>query len=234
MAVYQNQTRCLVAVDCIVFGFDGTRLRILLIKRGFEPEKGNWSLMGGFVQPGESADDAASRILRTLTGLDGVYLEQLHVYSEPNRDPIERTVSIVYFALIDLSRYQRQLSDDYHAEWFDLADMPTLIFDHNDMVAMAREKLKYKAAHHPILFEMLPERFTIPQLQSMFESVYQTTFDKGNFSRKMISTGLLVKQKEKDKLGSKKGAYYYKLDRKNYLKNFLKLQSIVPNAGGLI
>jgi ADP-ribose pyrophosphatase YjhB (NUDIX family) len=113
MKSYPNQTRYLAAVDCIVFGYDGQHLKLLLIKRGMEPEKNKWSLMGGFVQPAESADAAAARILKILTGLEGIYLEQLATFSDPLRDPIERTVSIVYFSLIDISQYEKQLSDNY-------------------------------------------------------------------------------------------------------------------------
>lgn len=228
MTKYQKQTRLLAAVDCIIFGFDGHELKILLIQRGFEPERGKWSLMGGFIQPDESPDDAATRILKSLTGLDGVYLEQLHTFGRPNRDPIERTLSITYFALIDIQRYEKQLSDEYHAEWFPLHQMPNLIFDHNEMVKMAREKLRYKAALHPLLFELLPEKFTLPLLQTLYESVYDTPFDKRNFSRKVLSTNLLIKQNDKDKDNSRKGAYYYKLDTNNYKTNFQAFLSIIP------
>ena len=160
MKHYSKQSRVLAAVDCIIFGFDGEDLKMLLIQRGFEPQKGNWSLMGGFVQPEESFEEAAARILKQLTGLDGVYLEQLYAFGKPERDPVERTISIAFFTLIDIHLYEKQLSDDYHAEWFSLNKIPKLIFDHGMMVEMAREKLKYKAAFHPILFELLPEKFT--------------------------------------------------------------------------
>ena len=234
MIKYQKQTRFLVAVDCIVFGFDGQQLKILLIKRGFEPCLDEWSLMGGFVQPTESADEAASRVLRELTGLEGVYLEQFHSFTEVERDPIERTVSIAYFALIDIHQYENQLNELYHAEWFGLNEIPALIFDHPKMVRLARQKLRYKAALHPLLFELLPNRFTLPLLQSLFEDVYGTKFDRGNFSRKIISTGLLIKQKEKDKTGSKKGAFYYKLDKKHYRRNFHSVLKFIPNINHLL
>lgn len=234
MTKYQKQTRLLAAVDCIVFGFDGQKLNILLIKRGFEPKKDHWSLMGGFVEQNESADQAAVRILKKLTGLAGVYLEQFHTFSEPDRDPIERTVSISYFALIDISQYEKQISEEYHPEWFPLNKIPDLIFDHKEMVNLAKERLRYKAALHPLLFELLPAKFTLPLLQSLFEDVYETTFDKRNFSRKILSTGLLLKQKDKDKGSSKKGAFYYKLDKKHYQKNFHKFLHFIPNPNGLI
>jgi len=232
---YKGEAHYLVAVDCIIFGFDGETLKILLIQRGFEPERGKWSLMGGFVKPEESLDEAANRILKKLTGLEGVYLEQLHAFGDPHRDPVERTISIAYFALIDIHKYQKQISEEYHAEWFPLNHIPELIFDHMEMVKLARRQLRYKASLHPILFELLPPpKFTIPQLQNLYEGIYDTTFDKRNFSRKVLSTGLLIKQPDKDKSNSKKGAFYYKLDRKKYRANFQAFLRFVPNPDKLI
>jgi 8-oxo-dGTP diphosphatase len=234
MHKYSKQTRILVAVDCIIFGFDGNELKLLLIKRGFEPQKGHWSLMGGFVEPGESMDAAANRILLKLTGLDKVYLEQLYAFGNPERDPLERTISVVYFALLDLNKYKDQLSDQFQAAWFPLQKIPKLIFDHHEMVNMARAKLRYKASLHPILFELLPEKFTLPQLQSLFEEVYNTGFDKRNFSRKILSTGLILKLDEKDKDSSRKGAFYYKLDKKHYKANFHNILRFIPNPNDFI
>src|SRR5215216_2267487 len=117
MKHYLGQKRILVAVDCIIFGFDGVDLKLLLIKRAFEPEKNKWSLMGGFLQKNETLDEAANRVLKELTGLENVYMEQLQTFSELTRDTQERTISVAYFALIDIQQYEKQLSDDYHAEW---------------------------------------------------------------------------------------------------------------------
>lgn len=231
---YQQQSRYTVAVDCIVFGFDGDNLKILLIKRGFEPEKGKWSLMGGFIKPDESSGEAASRILKELTGLDGIYQEQLYTFSDPERDVLERTISIAYFALIDIEKYKESLNKSYQADWFPINDFPKLIFDHNEMVAMAKKTLKYKATSHVILFELLPEKFTLPSLQGLFEDVYDTKFDKGNFSRKMLSTKLLVKQKDKDKSNSKKGAFYYRIDKKHYEQNLHKFLKLIPNPNSVL
>jgi 8-oxo-dGTP diphosphatase len=227
---YHRQTRLLAAIDCIIFGFDGQHIKILLIKRGFQPRMNRWSLMGGFVKQNESLDTAANRILRQLTGLDGIYLEQLHAFGNPRRDPIERTVSVAYFALIDIQKYERQISHDYHSEWFKINEMPPLIFDHGEMVKMAREKLKYKASHHPILFELLPKKFTLPQLQMLYEEIFNSALDKRNFIRKILSTGLLVKLKQKDKANSKKGAYFFKLNSETYERNFGSFLSIIPNS----
>lgn len=231
---YQQVVKLNVAVDCIVFGFDEGHLKILLIKRGINPEKGKWSLMGGFVNENESSEVAAARILETLTGLSGIYLEQFHTFSEPKRDPVERTISIAYFALIDIKKYKESLNDNFQAAWFPIKDFPVLIFDHNQMVLMAQKRLQYKAASHTILFELLPEKFTLPLLQSLFEDVFNITLDKGNFSRKMLSTNLLLKQKEKDKSNSKKGAYYYKLDKKHYQQNLHKIQKLIPNPNSIL
>src|SRR6201994_1699648 len=141
---YSGETRMLVAVDCIIFGFDGIDIKLLLIQRGLKPERGKWSLMGGFLQNDESLEQAANRILKKLTGIEGVYMEQFRAFGEPNRDPVERTLSIAYFALIDIHQYEKQLSNDYHAEWFLLKDTPELIFDHTEMVKLAKKQLRYK------------------------------------------------------------------------------------------
>lgn len=218
--------RVLVAVDCVIFGFDGESLKLLLIQRGFEPERGKWSLMGGFVRDDESLEPAAARILEELTGLKGVYMEQLHTFGELKRDPVERTVSVVYFALIDLNQYQRLLSQSYHAEWVPLTEIPSLIFDHTQMVEMAKERLRYKAALHPLLFELLPDKFTVPQLLALYEAVYDKKLDKRNFMRKLSGSKLLIRQKDKERSGSKKGAFFYKLDKRKYepaLKAFISL-----------
>lgn len=233
MQKYTKQIRLLLAVDCIIFGFDGFELRILLIKRGFNPEKEKWSLMGGFVQANESIDQAANRILRELTGIEGVYLEQLYTFGDPDRDPIERTASVCHFALVDLHKYEAQLSYDYQAEWFPLKKFPKLIFDHNEMVEMAAKRLRYKAAFHPIVFELLPDKFTLPQLQNLYESVYNTTIDKRNFSKRVLATGLLIKLAEKDKAGSKRGAFYYRLDTQNYYAKFQAFLNFIPNPDTL-
>jgi len=233
MTTYSGQSKLLLAIDCIIFGFDGEALKILLIKRGFQPEKGKWSLMGGFVQPGEGLEPASHRILKELTGLDGVYLEQLYTFGDPNRDPGERTISVAYFALIDIHKYEAQLNHNFEAEWFTLKRMPKVIFDQQQMVDMAHERLRYKAAMHPILFELLPGKFTIPQLQTLYESVFNAVIDKRNFSKRLLATGLLIKLAEKDKTGSKRGAWYYQLNMKNYYAKFQSFLNFIPNPDNL-
>ncbi len=228
MRRYSQQKRFLFAVDCIIFGYDGQDMKLLVIQRGFEPFKGKWSLVGGFVLDNESAEDAAARVLKSLTGLDGLYMEQLHAFTNVDRDSVERTISIAYFALIDIQKYKQQINEDFHPVWFPINKYPELIFDHAKFVELAREKLRYKAALHPLLFELLPPKFTMPQLQNLYQCVYNVDFDKGNFNRKLLSTNLLVKLKDKDKLNSKKGAFYYKVNSKKYNADFNSFLNFVP------
>lgn len=216
IAKYASQDRILVAVDCIIFGFDGTQLKGLLIKRGFEPEIGKWSLMGGFVQQDESSDEAAIRVLHQLTGMKNIYMEQLFTFSEVNRDTAGRVVSIAYFALINIASYSEQLQSEHEARWFPLSQTPPLIFDHRDMLLKAQERLRNKVSNHPIGFELLPEKFTLPQLQNLYEAIFETSFDKRNFTRKILSLGILNKLSEKEKETSRKGAFYYVFDKNKY------------------
>lgn len=215
---YNSNDRLLVAVDCIIFGFDGKELQALLIKRAFEPEKGKWSLMGGFVGKDESTDDAAGRVLMQLTGMSNIYMEQLHCFSEVSRDTAGRVISIAYFALINIADYSEQLQLEHEARWFPLTKIPALIFDHRKMVALAQESLKQKVANHPIGFELLPEKFTLPQLQNLYEAIYEEALDKRNFTRKVLSLGILNKLDEKEKESSRKGAFYYIFDKAKYGK----------------
>jgi len=215
---YKVHDKMLIAVDCIILGFDGKDLKALLVKRGFQPELGNWSLMGGFVTKEESVDAAAFRVLEVLTGIKNIYLEQLYSFGGVNRDPGGRVVSIAYFALIKLDDYTPALMKEHNAKWFAAKRIPAMIFDHKKMILMAKERLRQKAANHPIGFELLPEKFTLPQLQNLYEAIYETSFDKRNFSRKILSLNILIKLDEKEKLLSKKGAFYYRFDYKKYKK----------------
>ncbi|MEJ2005063.1 MAG: NUDIX hydrolase, partial [Cyclobacteriaceae bacterium] len=181
---YGNENKVLVAVDCIIFGFDPNKeeLQLLLIKRDFEPEKGKWSLMGGFLKENETAEQAARRVLNKLTGLQNVYMEQLDVFSKPDRDPGERTISVAYFALISTEDHDKNLIKKYSASWVDLSKRPLLIFDHEEMVKRAINRLRYKASIKPIGFELLPEKFTMRQLQKLHEEIFDEELDKRNFS----------------------------------------------------
>jgi ADP-ribose pyrophosphatase YjhB (NUDIX family) len=213
---YKEHDRFLVAVDCIIFGFDGNNLKALLVKRALEPEIGKWSLMGGFANKNESVDQAAERILFTLTGLEKIYMEQLHCFGDIGRDPGGRVISIAYFALIKIDDSNVELLDTHYAKWVDLRKLPNLIFDHKQMVKLAKERLQQKVSNHPIGFELLPDKFTLQQLQGLYEAIYETSFDKRNFTRKILSLGILQRLDEKERTSSKKGAFYYIFDKKKY------------------
>ncbi|GAB4029148.1 NUDIX hydrolase [Spirosoma gilvum] len=229
---YKQQQPYLLALDSIIFGFDGEGLKVLLVKRGIE---GNtWSLMGGWLQPTESLEQAAARILFELTGLTDVYLEQLHAFGDPYRDPIVRTISVAYFSLVKVADYETNLSEAFQARWFSIYDLPFLLFDHAEMVDLAIKRLRYKAAQHPIGFELLPEKFTIPQLKKLYDAIYNTDFDKRNFSRKILSTGLLIKLDEKQKGFSKKGAYYYQVDAAKYSQLTNSFLNFIPNTDTIL
>ena len=216
MPSYDPQDRMLVAVDCIIFGFDESGLKLLLVQRDFEPARGQWSLMGGFVQQGEGVDEAALRVLYRLTGLTNVYLEQLHTFGRVDRDPVDRVISVAYYALINVKNYSPQELSGHKVAWFPVEAVPSLIFDHAHMVAKAREQLRHDAKHHPIGFALLPKKFTMPQLQRLYEAILETELDRGNFSRRIKALGILQRLDEKERGGSKRGAWYYVFDEASY------------------
>jgi len=217
--LYNKQTKCLVALDSIIFGFDGENLKVLLVKRGIEETKETWSLMGGWLHENEGLNEAADRVLFEHTGLRDVYLEQLATFGNPHRDPVMRTVSVTYKALVNIEEYDQKLANKTTTKWFSLKTLPKLLFDHAEMVALAVERLKANASLYPIGFELLPDKFTLPQLQNLYEAIFETQFDKRNFTRKILSTNILIKMDEKQKGFSKKGAYYFTLNKEKYKNN---------------
>jgi len=215
---YRKEDKILLAVDCIIFGFDNEDLKILLIKRDFEPEKGKWSLMGGFLKKEETLDEAAQRVLGNLTGFKEVYLEQLRTYSKIDRDPAERTLSTAYYALIDIAAHNEELIAQYSAKWFSLKEAPKLIFDHDIMVEQAIARLRRRTKTRPIGFELLPEKFTMRQLKSLYESILDKKLDKRNFINKVNSLDILKKLDEKDMSASRKGSYLFQFDKGKFDK----------------
>ena len=165
MTTYYNiNPKFYVSVDCIIFGFDEGELKLLLLKRNFEPAMGKWSLMGGFVQEDESVDAAAKRVLAELTGLENVYMEQVGTFGDLERDPGERVISVAYYALVNVNEYDRELVQQHNAHWTKIDELPQLIFDHPIMISKARELMKHKASYNPIGFNLLPELFTLTQV----------------------------------------------------------------------
>lgn len=213
---YPKEDRQLLAVDCVIFGFDDQVLKLLLIKRNMEPGKGMWSLMGGFPKRNESLYQSAERVLKQLTGLQGVYLEQLFAYGEIDRDPGERVVSVAYYSLIRIGDYDKDLVKENDAHWAPVSNIPDLVFDHREMVEKALKRLRRRARIQPIGFELLPDKFSMPQLQSLYEGIFQKELDKRNFRKKILGMGLLDKLTEKDKSSSKKGAFLYRFNPEKY------------------
>ena len=213
---YSAEDKVLLSVDCIIFGFDKEGLKILLIKRDFAPEKGKWSLMGGFLNKSESLNGAAIRVLNRYTGLQNIYMEQLYAYSEVDRDPVDRTISVAFYALINIENHDTDLIKDHEAEWFSISKMPKLIFDHDEMVAHAVRRLRYRTSTKPVGFELLPEKFTMRQLLELYEAILDKELDKRNFISKINSLDILIKLNEKDMLSSRKGSYLYKFDKEKY------------------
>ena len=215
---YSKNDKMYVATDCIIFGFDEGKLKLLIFKRRVEPLKDSWSLIGSFVKLDEDVDQAAKRVLSEITGLESVFMEELKSYGKAERDPGYRTISIAQYALIRLEAYNKELVEKHGAHWYEIEALPKLVLDHNQMVNDALERIKREARYKPIGFELLPEKFTIPQLQQLYEAIYQKKLDARNFRKKVLSLNVLVKLDEKDKSTSRRGAFLYKFDDKNYQK----------------
>lgn len=215
---YTGHDKIYVAVDCIIFGFLENQLKILLLTRDFEPGKGRSSLIGGFVREEEGLDEAAARILYDLTGLENVFLEQLYCHGQVDRDPGERVISVSYYALLKVQDLDHDHVEKHGARWCNFGECQNLIFDHNDMVEAALTRLRSRAKNQPIGFELLPRKFTIPQLQMLYEAIYQKTLDNRNFRKKLLAMDILEKLGTKDKSTSKKGAFLYRFDKRRYNK----------------
>lgn len=218
---YDREDKLILAVDCIIFGFDADGLKVLLIKRSFEPEKGRWSLIGGFLKKSETLDVAATRILNKLTGVHDIYMEQCYAFSEIDRDPAERTVSVSYYALINIEKHNEELIENYNAKWFKLDEVPGLIFDHDEMLHKAIYRLRRRILSKPIGFDLLPEKFTMKQLQNLYEAILDKSIDKRNFINKINILDILIKLEEKDMNSSRKGSFLYQFDQDKYQEKLL-------------
>ena len=211
--------RAALTVDCVVFGFDEGELKVLLIERALEPFKGKWALPGGFVRVEETLDEAARRELAEEAGLKDVFLEQLFSFGALDRDPRERVVSVAYYALVKLAAHDTKAATDAaDARWFPISKVPKLAFDHTDIFATASARLKGKVRYQPIGFELLPPKFTLSQLQHLYEAVLETELDKRNFRKKVLSFGLLVPLKETRMAGRHRPAQLFRFDADKYEK----------------
>ena len=211
--------RAALTVDCVVFGYDQSELKVLLIQRGLEPFKGKWALPGGFVRVEETIDDAARRELAEETGLENVFLEQLYTFGSVDRDPRERVVSVAHYALVKLSDHKAKAATDAaEAEWFPISELPMLAFDHADIMATALARLQGKVRYQPVGFELLPPKFTLSELQHLYEAILGTELDKRNFRKKVLSFGLLVALKDKQMIGRHRPAQLFRFDADKYEK----------------
>ena len=204
-----------VTTDCVIFGFDGERLQVLLIERGIEPYKGKWAFPGGFLKMDETAEEGARRELKEETGLDGAYMEQFHTFSAPERDPRERVITIAYYALVKIQEVKGG-DDAASARWFPLDDIPSLAFDHDCILRMATQRLREQIHFQPIGFELLPEKFTLKELQLLYEAILGINFDRRNFSKKMMHLEILTDLEETVWPTPKREAKLYKFKAEKY------------------
>ena len=216
MKYYEGYTKVLVSVDCIIFGFDEGKLKILIGRRKYNPGRGEWSLYGGFVAADEDVDEAAKRTLYELTGMRHIYMKQVGAFGKVDRDPGERVISIAYYALINVSEYDENLRLEHGLEWVDGDNIPQLYSDHNEMVSKAHKLMQDKLKTEPVGFRLLPRLFTLTQLQRLYEVVYGAELDKRNFRKRVKDMDFIEKTELIDKKSSKRGAYLYRFNRRIY------------------
>lgn len=210
-----NYPRQSVTTDCVIFGFDGNSLKVLLIERGIEPYKGQWAFPGGFLNSEETAEEGALRELREETGLEAAYIDQFHTYTDPKRDPRDRVITIAYYALVRIQEVKGG-DDAAKARWFSLDEVPQLAFDHDRILRDAMKELRERIHFEPIGFELLPEKFTMKDLQMMYEAILDVKFDKRNFSKKMMHYELLNQLDETVWPTAKREAVLYSFNKENY------------------
>jgi 8-oxo-dGTP diphosphatase len=206
-----------LTVDCVIFGLDVSELKVLLIQRKLAPFKGHWALPGGFVKMGETLDEAARRELMEETGVEDLFLEQLYTFSAVKRDPRERVVSVAYFALVNLDEHPtKAASDAEEVDWFSAFDLPELAFDHDEIISVAMTRLQGKLRYEPVGFELLPQKFTLSQLQQLYEKVLNQHLDKRNFRKKILKMNLLIDTNEKQQNVSHRAAQLFQFDENKY------------------
>ncbi len=213
---YGEHTKVLVSVDCIVFGFDHNKLKLLIGRRQMDPGRGEWSLYGGFVREDESLVEAANRVLLKLTGLDNLYMKQVGAFGAIDRDPGERVITVAYCALINVADYDEQLREQHGVQWVSVDELPKLYSDHNEMVRKAITLLRRRVGNEPLSFNLLPELFTLTQLQHVYEAILGEQIDKRNFRKRVKAIDFIEKTEYIDKQTSKRGAVLYRFNREAF------------------
>ncbi len=216
MTYYSEHNKVWLSVDVIIFGFDEGKLKVLIGRRKMDPGRGEWSLYGGFVDVNEGIDQCAERTLQELTGLKNLYMRQVGAFGAVDRDPGERVVSIAYYALINVRDYSEQLQREHGVEWVDINNLPTLYSDHNEMVRQALRRMRLKMRTEPIGFRLLPQLFTLTQLQRLYEAVGGQEIDKRNFRKRIKEMDFIEKTELIDKTTSKRGAVLYRFNKRVY------------------
>ena len=216
MTYYKEHSKVWVSVDCIVFGFENNKLKLLIGKRKMNPGKGEWSLYGGFVKADESLEDAAHRVLHDLTGMKKIYMKQVGAFGAIDRDPGERVISVAYCALINVHDYDDKLREQYGLQWVNIDALPKLYSDHNLMVRKAVNLLRQRIKTEPLSFNLLPDLFTLTQLQHVFEVILGSEIDKRNFRKRIKQFDFIEKTELIDKVTSKRGAALYRFNKKMY------------------
>lgn len=208
-----------LTVDIVVFALDEEDMQVMLIQRDLKPFEGHWALPGGFVRVNEALDEAARRELQEETGLKDIFLEQLYTFGELRRDPRERVVSVAHYALVNLQGHDVQASTDArNAAWFPVDDLPELAFDHEVILQAAHRRLRGKVSYQPIGFELLPEKFTLRQLQHLYEVILDRKLDKRNFRKKVLAMEIVKETKEIEKDVAHRAARLYRFDKRRYNK----------------
>lgn len=216
MTYYKEHSKVWVSVDCIVFGFENNKLKLLIGRRQMDPGRGEWSLYGGFVKADESLEDAAHRVLHDLTGMKKIYMKQVGAFGAIDRDPGERVISVAYCALINVHDYDDNLREQYGLQWVNIDALPKLYSDHNLMVRKAVNLLRQRIKTEPLSFNLLPDLFTLTQLQHVFEVILGSEIDKRNFRKRIKQFDFIEKTELIDKVTSKRGAALYRFNKKMY------------------
>lgn len=207
---YSECVKHYVSVDCVIFALHEGKLRLLLIRRDYEPMKGQWSLIGGFVEATESIESSAQRVLKNLTGLEDVYMMQVGAFGAVDRDPVARVISIAYAALLNFSDIDNKIMSDYDAHWFDVNELPPIIRDHKAIVDRALSEIRKNFRTSSMPYALLPGLFTLTQLQKLYENVLGMEIDKRNFRRRILEDNYVQPTEKIDKLSSRRGARLYK------------------------